>query len=272
MTKGRKFKRRILNKPGRRFFTATFKVAVANAQGRRHESEGTPCQDAVVGFASGKFASIVLADGAGSASHSMLGAQIVVNTLTRVLKENFKRIAKSKEEKARNKIMNPLIRSLAAAAQRHQTALKDFACTLLFVATNGKRLLIGQLGDGRIGIRNSITGEWRSIMETSKGEFFNETVFVTSRNATNLLQLTIGPVGSIDACVIMSDGAEEGLYQRASHTFAPAVSRMSEWVQKYDRSNLETAMQNNLKEVIRLKTMDDVSIGYLVFSTHRNSK
>ena len=227
MKKDRKFKRWFLNKPGRRFSATAFKVAVANAQGRRHESEGIPCQDAVVGFASGKFASIVLADGAGSASNSMLGAQIVVNTLTRVLKENFKRIAKSKEEKARNKIMNPLIRSLAVAAQRHQAALKDFACTLLFVASDGKRLLIGQLGDGRIGIRNSATGEWRPIMEASKGEFFNETVFVTSINAINLLQLAIGPVGSIDACVIMSDGAEEGLYQRASHTFAPAISRMS---------------------------------------------
>lgn len=267
MKKGRKFKRRVLNKTGRRFTAATFKVAVANAQGRRHESEGTSCQDAVFGFASGKFASIVLADGAGSASHSMLGAQIVVNTLTQVLKENFKRIAKSKEEKARNKMMNPLIRSLSVAAQQHQKALEDFACTLLFVATDGKRLLIGQLGDGRIGIRNSATGEWRQIMEASKGEFINETVFVTSKNATNLLQLAIGPVDSIDACVIMSDGAEEGLYQRSSHTFAPAVSRMSEWVQEYDRTTLETAIQNNLKDMIRLKTMDDVSIGYLVFST-----
>ena len=163
--------------------------------------------------------------------------------------------------------MIPLARSLAAATIRHQAALKDFACTLLFVATDGKRLLIGQLGDGRIGIRNAETGDWRLMLDAFKGEFFNETVFVTSKKATELLQLAIGPVNSIDACVIMSDGAEEGLYQRASHTFAPAVSRMLEWVQTYDQPTVETALKNNLKDTVRLKTTDDVSVAYLSFTT-----
>lgn len=267
MKKSKKLKRRILKKRRKCFSAAELKVAVASSTGRRHQAEGTPCQDVVLGSVGIKSASIVLADGAGSASHSRLGAQIVVNTLTRVLKENFKRIVNSKEEKARKKIMIPLARSLAAATIRHQAALKDFACTLLFVATDGKRLLIGQLGDGRIGIRNAETGDWRLMLDAFKGEFFNETVFVTSKKATELLQLAIGPVNSIDACVIMSDGAEEGLYQRASHTFAPAVSRMLEWVQTYDQPTVETALKNNLKDTVRLKTTDDVSVAYLSFTT-----
>jgi hypothetical protein len=266
MKKRKKLKRRILKKRGKWFSAAALKVAVASAQGRRHQAEGTLCQDAVLGFVGTNSASIVLADGAGSASHSRLGAQITVDTLTRVIRENFKRIVKSKEEKARKKIMIPLTKSLTAAAKRHQATLRDFACTLLFVATDGKTLLIGQLGDGRIGIRNADTGEWRSILDAFKGEFFNETVFITSENATDLLQLAIGPVNSIDACVIMSDGAEEGLYQRASHMFAPAVSRMLEWVQTYDRLTIETALKNNLKDAVRLKTTDDVSVGYLSFT------
>jgi len=265
MKKNKKLYSRIQNKFGGRSPAFKFKIAVAVAQGRRHESQGAPCQDVVSGYASRKIAAIVLADGAGSAAHSLVGAQIVVSTFTRVLKENFRRIVKSKEEKARNKILMPIIRSLIDAAHRHHASLKDFASTLLFVATDGKRLLIGQLGDGRIGVRSSATGEWRPILEASKGEFFNETVFVTSKNALTLLQLAIGPADAIDACVIMSDGAEEGLYQRASRTFAPAVSSMMGWVQKHDRLKVESALHSNLKDVIRLKTTDDVSIGYLVF-------
>ncbi len=259
----------ILHPSKKSFSASTFKVAVARTQGRRHESANIPCQDSVLGFCSEKLASIVLADGAGSATYSSLGAQIVVNTITRTLKENFKRIIRSKEAKAKHKVMGPVIRMLTEVSKRYRTELKQYAATLLFVATDGKKLLIGQLGDGRIGIRNAITGEWRTVLNASKGEFFNETVFVTSRNAPDLLQLAVGSVDAIDACVIMSDGAEEGLYQRASGMFAPAVSRMLDWVPKYDRTTLESAIENNLKDVIRLKTSDDVSIGYLVFSTHQ---
>ncbi len=266
MKKPKKLKRRMLKNLGRYPSDIGIKVATASAQGRRHQTEGLPCQDAVFGFVSSKFASIVLADGAGSATHSEIGAQIVVNTLTRVLKENFKRISKSKEEKARKKIMLPLIKSLSAAAKRHNARLRDFACTLLFAATDKKTLLIGQLGDGRVGVRDAPSGIWRPILHTAKGEFFNETVFVTSTNATDLFQLAIGPADSIDACVIMSDGSEEALYQRSSRTFAPAVPRMLEWVHTHDRLTVETALESNLKEAVRIKTTDDVSLGYLSFA------
>jgi hypothetical protein len=264
--KKRKIKALQIRHPSKKCHSASpFKVAVARAQGRRHESADIPCQDAVSGFCSDKLASIVLADGAGSALYAGPGAEIVVNTITGTLKENFNRIIRSKEAKAKHKVMGPLIRTLSEVSKRYRTELKQFAATLLFAATDGKKLLIGQLGDGRIGIRNAVTGEWRSILSASKGEFFNETVFVTSRNAPDLLQLSVLSVDSTDACVIMSDGAEESLYQRASGIFAPAVSRMSDWVPKYDRTTLESAIENNLKDVIRLKTSDDVSIGYLVY-------
>ncbi len=166
-------------------------------------------------------------------------------------------------------MIGPVIRMLTEVSKRYRTELKQFAATLLFAATDGKNLLIGQLGDGRIGIRDAVTGEWRTVLKASKGEFFNEIVFVTSRNAPDLLQLSVLSVDSTDACVIMSDGTEESLYQRASGMFVPAVSRMSDWVPKYNRTTLESAIENNLKDVIRLKTSDDVSIGYLVFSTHQ---
>ena len=158
----------ILHPSKKSFSASTFKVAVARTQGRRHESANIPCQDSVLGFCSEKLASIVLADGAGSATYSSLGAQIVVNTITRTLKENFKRIIRSKEAKAKHKVMGPVIRMLTEVSKRYRTELKQYAATLLFVATDGKKLLIGQLGDGRIGIRNAITGEWRTVLNASK--------------------------------------------------------------------------------------------------------
>ncbi len=248
-----------------------FKVAVASAAGRKHEADGILCQDAVCGVTSRKLAVIVLADGAGSARYARLGAQIAVNTTARMLVNSFRRFMKAGLKTVQHRLMSKLLKTLSVAARRQNADNRDFACTLLFAATDGKQLLMGQLGDGRVGVcrgdtdsRKAGAQTWQPALAAAKGEFFNETVFITSANAANRLQLALIPVEAGDACIILSDGAEEGLYQRASQTFAPAVSRMLEWVHQYDRNTVETALENNLRDVVRLKTADDVSVGFVI--------
>lgn len=54
---------------------------------------------------------------------------------------------------------------------------KDFNATLLVLLVTPKGMLMGHIGDGRMGYRNKY-GEWHSIMKPHKGEEANQTVFL----------------------------------------------------------------------------------------------
>jgi hypothetical protein len=237
-----------------------FKAAVATAQGRRHEVDAVGCQDAVVRLAKGQFTAIALADGAGSASHAAQGAQLTAEVTARYLLRDLPALLASTEDRAKSTLLTLVLQKLQRAANGQSAALADFACTLLFAATDGHTLLVGQLGDGRVGVRDSASGVWRPMLVASKGEFINETTFVTSRTASARFQLARGEAASISACVLMSDGAEESLFHRASQTFAPAVESIAQWVAIHPVSKTEAALATQLRTVLRTKTFDDVGL------------
>lgn len=240
--------------------TIRFKVASATAQGRRHEAEGVACQDAVGRIVKGKFSAIALADGAGTARYAALGASISVEITLRHLLVHFDKLLSSTEARTKVNILATVRQALRREARDKLARFEEFSCTLLFAVTDGNTLLAGQIGDGRVGVRDSVSSEWRPMLVASKGEFLNETTFVTSRSALRSFQLARGTASAVSACVLMSDGAEENLFNRASQSFAPAVDTIANWIASYPTKKVEVALKEQLHTLLREKTFDDLGL------------
>jgi hypothetical protein len=237
-----------------------FKAAVAVAQGRRHAADGVACQDAVARLAKGRYAAIALADGAGTARYAARGATLSAAVAARHLVRHLPKLLACTEERAKATLLTTVLQVLRRAARALSAPVEDFACTLLFAATDGRTLLLGQIGDGRVGVRDISSGLWRPVLTASKGEFINETTFVTSRSALARFQLARGDAASVSACVLMSDGAEDSLFHRATQTFAPAVESIAQWVALHPVRKTERALAQQLSTVLRTRTFDDVGL------------
>lgn len=231
-----------------------------------------PCQDFALGTRGRQICAIALADGAGSSSHSEIGARIVVKEILKLLRTEFHLLLRNDNylcdenlaaDKMAHRIMERLLRCLNRCACELMIDIKSLASTLLFVATDGVNYLCGQIGDGRIAAFNSdLTKSW-SVFKPSKGEFFNQTVFVTSQSAWDDLALEWGDVEDLGGFVLMSDGAEESLYNRINESFAPAVGRMIGWLDCYPEKTVSKAVTTNLENLLKEKTVDDMSLALI---------
>lgn len=236
-------------------------------QGRGHVKAGIPCQDKTAAREAFGTQCIVLADGAGSARLSHFGAAAVVETAADILCREFERFyAAATPADVATAILKALHVRLHEVAKERECALPDLASTLLFAASNGGRYIIGQIGDGCIVF--SREGESKLAASPEKGEFANQTCFVTSAHSERHFHLFKGKLGSIDGFSLMSDGAAESLYQRNTDIVAPLVRKLiiatfcknQEWLQDTVRDIFD-------REIMR-KTTDDCSIAIMPLFTN----
>lgn len=230
----------------------------AAVRGDEEYKDGQPCQDAVCVLPSPEITCGALADGAGSARLSHLGAQCVVKETCAFLKLHFARFLGADREQARRSLVSHIQGSLVLLAAESGCEPRDLASTLHFVAVRGGAFVAGSLGDGILGMR--VNGRAIPLFLPQKGEFANETVFVTSSRAGALLQVRCGYAPPIDAFIMMSDGAAESLYQRSDRSLARAVDVLWRWHESHAPDVVTDALGSNLKNVLRRKTKDDCSV------------
>lgn len=248
------------------------KMAAAAVAGSAHTEQGSSCEDYVaVRRAQGRFA-IALADGAGSAIHARLGARTVVSSVLRLLMRDLSKLLALEQAEVAAHIVGRLQRALGRQAERQNSPLHHLASTLLFAATDGEHFLCGQLGDGRIARFDANLSRAQLVFEPHKGEFFNETLFVTATEAARHLQLMTGNMHEVGGFALLSDGAEESLYQRAQASFAPALPRMMGWLSLHSSARVKRALDKNLSNTLRQRTSDDVSLALLSVQRTQSDK
>lgn len=207
---------------------------------------------------------IAVADGAGSAARAEVGATVAVRTLRKFFKRRFHRLRRMPEENLAHAIVAPVITALRARARREGGRLGDYATTLLFAATDGEILLCGQLGDGRIALRRR-NGELSALFAPVKGEHLNETEFVTQTDPAKRMQCWRADLTKVllTDVVLMSDGAEESLWQRREERFSPALASLLYWLATTRDAEAVRGLRGNLYDVLATKTQDDLSIAWL---------
>lgn len=236
-------------------------------RGRAHEQAGSHGQDRTAYLSQHGVQVLCLADGAGSATRSELGAQAVVNEGCATLADLFGSLILSNDaEQSRREILQRLHTRLAEVAGRLNCTLTDLASTFLGIAVSEDRFVAVHIGDGVIGYVKH--GELRVVSAPDNDEFVNQTTFVTSANAADSMRLFRGNLDGVAGFVQMSDGTSASLYDYRTRTLAPACTKLIEAVRAAPtRQTKYPEHKKRLRRLIdtrlRQATKDDCSIGIL---------
>lgn len=228
--------------------------------GSSHIESKIPCQDYVTFISNNDCCVIVLADGAGSASHSIEGARAVSDMCAKWLLSHFDSAFMENEKVLKKRLKVKITTELLKVSKKlGMVDLKQLSSTLLFVAIKNDQYITCHIGDGVIGA--TINGVEEVLSDPERGEFANNTFFTTSLRIEHI-RIQRGSLGSIRSFYLMSDGSADCLYLTTDNTFAPAVEKLSASLSA-DKTEGSASSNKLLAEVMeqhfRSHTTDDCS-------------
>ena len=146
----------------------------------------------------------VVSDGAGSASRSEYSARLTCDLVA-------DSIARADSERAHSKsfaleTLEAVRSALRQEASQENLSVREFACTLLVCIATPNRTTFWQIGDGAICFRFPAEDTYRFAFWPAKGEYANETYFVTDSESMN--ELEFDSIDSIADIALFSDGLE----------------------------------------------------------------
>lgn len=234
------------------------------AKGRAHIANEVPCQDKTYGLYQNDVNVIALADGAGSAELSHIGAECVTKSICRYFSENFDKLYIMPEETCCTTIIKFLIHELDDMCSIVECDRQSLASTLLATAVKGDKIITLHIGDGVIGCISDNGLE--VISHPDNGEFSNITFFVTSHNSLTHTRITRGKCNNIKGICMMSDGAGDVLYIKHGAYLLPVVGEIMEKGLILPAEHLQFMLQDSIDNVIVPRTTDDCSIAIMLRS------
>jgi len=195
------------------YINTLWNVVGASVTGTSHRSKAIPCQDAnqFLLLENGVLL-IAVADGAGSARRSQLGAFEAVEAAIDVLHKDLIEGIPDEEaewESLITKAFSHARRAVIQLAQDETTPVHDFATTLTLAVVDHEWLITGQIGDGVI-VAQMDSGELFTATPPQRGEYANETFFLTMDNALAGLDGRIyrqkRDIEEVTALAVMTDG------------------------------------------------------------------
>ena len=217
-----------------------------------------PCQDVSCLSLEGGFAAAVVSDGAGSAKHSEHGAAGAVDVAVQILQ---KTAPWTDSTDVWGQILAACREEISKQARELGCPINELAATLAFVAVSGDSFIAGNLGDGVVAASRSDGLE--VLIEPARGEFANETKFLTSSDAGEHLRFIKKSLDAYSGFAIMSDGAADSLYQRRQGTLAPALSKILSWLEEQTSATVTDAIQESVMPLLTSRTRDDCSLAVL---------
>lgn len=244
---------------------SSWRVVGAAALGTSHQKMGFPCQDAQTSrLLSDGTVLIALADGAGTADRSQEGARQAVDrallcmdaTLALEVPQNeadWETLIRAAFQQARQGVLE--------IAEETDSPIKAFATTLICAVASDCWLAVGQIGDGAV-VAVDMQDEYFTLVQPQRGEYANETNFLTMENALDLLAVRVVE-RSPRALAVMSDGLTRLAlkipdYEPHIPFFSPLFAFTAE-IENQDQavSQLETFLNS---ERLNARTDDDKSL------------
>lgn len=247
------------------------------ARGTSHVRENKPLQDRcrVASSIDGARLTGVVCDGAGSATHAEIGADVFCEAFSKLLltlpqheladdQQLVEKIAS-----ARADVLKDLTREGAPAT--------DFNCTLAAVLLTEDSVLTLQIGDSPIVLHrsfrreagNSATLPEHMVLEGENGTYLNETFFISPEDWRAHLFIRRFSLDEIDAVYLMSDGTGSILLESGA-IYEPTMKRL---VRVMDAMGAAQPGVNWLDKVLADPrtdplTSDDKCLVMLVRSSH----
>lgn len=200
-------------------------IAYASVMGALHVRENIPCQDscACKSFSNG-WGIAVVADGAGSCTHSHIGSAKVTELAVKVFsalmgEKKWDRLGRlPSEDEWRGLAYSAVVgirQGLEKFAKEKNLALLSLSSTLIAVIYSPIGLLVTHIGDGRAGYFNG--KEWQSILQPFNGETASETIFLTSDvwigDEKGIYIESRVIADRVEAFTLLSDGCEKGAFE-----------------------------------------------------------
>ena len=242
-----------------------WKVVSSSVAGTSHEKKGLPCQDAHHWelWSDGVLVAAV-ADGAGSATLSDVGAKIAVSKAVETILQ-LEALPTSEDEAGWKSLLTEALEeaktSVETEANTRQVLVRDLASTLLVTVVTLELVVTAQIGDGAIVISDK-QDNIVALTTPQSGEYINQTTFLVSANALNTAQVNIWH-GNVANLAMFSDGLQMLALKMPSGTphvpfFNPLFGFVSQMI---DESAARKELEGFLKSPrVAQRSDDDLTI------------
>ena len=188
--------------------TQSWHVVGASVRGTAHEKDNTPCQDAHdYRLLPNNTLLAAVADGAGSAERSAEGAALAVAEILDVVTSTINIQQPSTESEWHTVLTSAFAKTqhaLTQLAEAEESPRKLFATTLTCAIATRQWLAVAQIGDG-VAVAQDEAGELFLTLTPQRGEYANETAFLTMDQALDHVEIKIYHQ-PVQALVLMTDG------------------------------------------------------------------
>lgn len=187
--------------------TAGWRVAASSVRGTRHVQAGLPCQDAHAWCVTprGSLAAAV-ADGAGSAPLAEHGSRLAADAALAHLRAADPDPAGDGWEEALRGALEAARAAVEEGARARGAAPRDLATTLIVAVASAGAACAAQVGDGAALVRTA-DGALHPLTAPMRGEYANETVFLTSPGALEEAQVA-RVRGEVAGLAALTDGLQ----------------------------------------------------------------
>lgn len=242
-----------------------WRFASASAVGTAHGATGTPCQDAARCAVfreqdGGEVLVAVASDGAGSAGHSQIGAELACELWLCEMEAYFGgggSVAGLTREFAAQWVEH-YQREVATRAEADGLAPREFAATFLTAVVGERYAVFAQVGDGAIVVADAeAPDEYAVVYWPQRGEYANTTFFLTGDDATEVLLFDGAPV-SVQDVALLTDGMERlalDLKRQAGH--APFFRPMFAPLRKLEGAGYSERLSRALGAFLSSKAVND---------------
>jgi len=235
-----------------------------------------PCQDAALVRVAGKYRPCAfVADGAGSASVSHLGAQETVLRLSHLaaamesIHAEMLDAPESPDEKEfhlhAHRLLIHASETLRDLANCKDFPFKEFHCTLLMVVIGAERIFWVKVGDGQI-VQECVDGALQTIGPAGKGAHANETHFIRECADATIFSCGAFPATGTSGISLMTDGAAERLVSSDGKKVAGRINTFLDGIRndKFGEHDLQKFLSDeNVWEASSGYTGDDKGLALL---------
>ena len=229
-----------------------WKYCGASVRGTGHVQTGVPCQDSfqILDSRDGKWVALVACDGAGTASRSKEGAEIVSKSFAYDLIKLAVELDKTPPGAwVTDRVIEAIVRTrneLRRVADGDD--ISQYHCTLVSALIGPAGGFSIHLGDGAVfggalsprEINTIDLSNEYFVSQPENGEYANETVFLTERDW--IKKLRIHPIGRVDWIMLGTDGgmalAMKDEKQPKSGFVLPVLSNLSQSTNKDNANKL----------------------------------
>lgn len=208
---------------------ACWHVVGKSVTGTSHLRAGRECDDAHTYRVYGQeLLLIAVADGAGSASQSAIGAatsvEVAITTAERILYRQIEPYEHVQWISVLNQILTTAHDALIRLAEDGMStilglpepiqsiaiskpSLREFATTLLIAIVTRNWIAVAQIGDGAVVIQRT-NGSIVSLTPRQRGVYINETDFLTDTEYLTLTDYTVAPRADTCGIALLTDGLQ----------------------------------------------------------------